>query len=146
MRTVRPIPPDVAFPNPARPPTDDEVRTMLGAAAQDVLEEFDAHIDSAHPGTDVTWGYSTAAGWYRISTLRRQRLFYLVPRQGDFRLNIVLGYRAIASLADGPHAVQITGLLQQAERYTDGTLFSFDHQTLDCALALALIQARLAHP
>ena len=146
MRTVRPIPPDVAFPNPAQPPTDDEVRTMLGAAAQDALEEFDAHIDSAHPEMEVTWGFSTAAGWYRISTFRRQRVFYFVPRPGDFRLNIVLGYRAIASLADGPHAARITRLLQQAERYTDGTLFSFDRQTLDCALALALIRAKLAHP
>ena len=76
--------------------------------------------------------------------LEKRRLFYLVPKPGDFRFSMILGDRAIALLKQGALVDKILPLLKDAKRYAEGTAFIFDRKTFDPEIVIALLEAKLA--
>ena len=104
-----------------------------------------AEFAAIHPEATAEWKYTAGAGWYRICLLKKRRLFYLRPMTGDFRFSMVLGDRAIALLVGGPCAARVKRLVKSARRFPEGTVFSFDRESFKPDLALALLEAKIAH-
>jgi len=125
-------------------PSDDGLRRMLGRAYP-ALEQVTAWLCSNQPTVTIEERFPAQTGWHRIYLLKKRRLFYLTPMPGDFRFAVVLGDKAIALLRQGAFADQLAPLLDRARRYGEGTAFIFDRKSFDPPLAIALLQAKIAH-
>ena len=91
------------------------------------------------------WEYSPRSGWHLIYNRKKRWIFYLIPTRGGFRLSLILGGKAVAALQAGPSAKTMPALLKEAKRYPEGTAFSFNGQTLEVDVAVALLEAKIAH-
>lgn len=136
--------PTAAFPDADATPNDRDLAKTLGTAFAP-LEKVFAWVAKTHPEATVNWQYSGQAGWYRMAVLKKRRLFYLVPKQGNFRLSLILGGKAIESLKSGKRSAQIATLLKTAKKYPEGTALDFDSASCDAALIADLITAKLEH-
>ncbi len=121
MKTIAPTDPLVAFPDQHSEPNDRDLMTALGAAFPPVGQIL-SELQTSCPAASAAWQYSAQSGWYRLTLLKKRRLFYLIPKRGDFRLMTILGGKAIASLKNGPHASRIESLLKTAKRYPEEPL------------------------
>lgn len=137
--------PDAAFPDPRTEPTAAARNKAVGAAAAKLIERTLADLAKAHPQVVTEWKFSEQVGWHEIPMLKRRRVLYLVPQRGNFRLSVIVGGNAVDDLRAGPHAAAVGRLLEAAPRYPEGTVFCFDRHTLEPELALAVIEAKLAH-
>jgi hypothetical protein len=144
MKTKPEMDPAAAFPDAKRQPRDAELKAALGRAAAPV-EKILASLRAAQPAVTAEWKFSARSGWHQIHLLKKRRLFYFVPKRGDFRLSLILGGKAVALLQRGPFARQTTELLTTAKRYPEGTAFSFDRRMLDPDLLAAFFAAKIAH-
>jgi hypothetical protein len=136
--------PEAAFPDPQRAPAEFDLPAALGRAFS-LLAKVLEPLRAVHPDVTSEWKYSPRSGWHLIYSRKQRRLFYLIPTRGDFRLSLILGDKAIAALQAGPCAQKMPALLKAAKRYPEGTAFSFNRQTLDAGMTLALLEAKIAH-
>ena len=136
--------PDAAFPDPQRAPAESDLPGALGRAFSSLAKVL-AALGAAHPDVTSEWKYSPRSGWHLIYSRKERRLFYLVLTRGDFRLSLILGDKAIAAMQAGTYARRMPALLKAAKRYPEGTAFSFNRETLDAGLTLALLEAKIAH-
>lgn len=135
----------IAFADPKLPPQPDDVRAVIGDAAYGEVAKLNAWIDATHHNVVREWKFSQQCGWYEIPMLKARRLFYFIPKSGDFRLNLILGEKALAAALDGPHRRQIEALLKTAKRYPEGIVFEFNRRSLQADLLEAMLRAKLAH-
>ncbi len=136
--------PHAGFPDPGSKPDESELRGVIGRGFAS-LTKLLTEIRSARPEVAVEWKFSPRAGWHLIYLREARRLFYLVPVRGDFRLSLIVGDKAIAEVRNGPVGTRLKAALTTAQRYPEGTAFSFNRATLDAELMLALLQAKIAH-
>jgi len=136
--------PAAAFPDAQQPPRDADLKAALGRAAAPVAA-VSANLRAAAPAVATDWQFSARSGWYQVHLLKKRRLFYLVPKRGDFRVSMILGDKAVALLLKGPFAERTAELLTTAKRYPEGTAFLFDRTSLDPELLKAILAAKLAH-
>lgn len=134
-----------AFPDEKVAPTTEDVVAMVGQAAFAAFSKLRNWVDTSHKNASHEWLYSTTVGWYEMPSVGDRRLYCFIPRRGDFTLNIVLGEKAIHSLSTNPYAKRISSLVKHSKHYAEGTLLSFDSQTFDPDVAIALLRAKLAH-
>jgi hypothetical protein len=137
------------FLDPASPPEEREFQAALGTT-HPCIEEVLAGLRPHHGKISSTWKHSRQAGWYRVYLAQQRRIFYLLPRRDGFRLTMILGDRAIESLAGGRHAAEVLRRLKTAIRYPEGTAFAFTHSAgdvtaFDAEFVIALMEAKLAH-
>lgn len=132
-----------AFPDPAAPPTDQELVAALGRASVAVALAIDA-LRAAEPRLVTAWQFSPRAGWYRIYSLKKRRLLYLVPRRRNFKVTLILGRKAVAQVQAGPLGRRLTVLLRTAQRWPEGIGFVFDRESFDPDLLAAMLAAKLA--
>ena len=144
MKAVPVLSPDAAFPDEKRQPTESDLPGALGRAFSPLAKVLE-RLRAAHPDVTSEWKYSPRSGWHLIFNRKKRRLFYLIPARGDFRLSLILGDKAIAALQAGPCAKKMPALLKEATRYPEGTAFSFNGQTLEVDVAVALLDAKIAH-
>ncbi len=144
MKTPPTLSPKAAFPNEKRPPAESDLPGVLGRAFSPLAKVLES-LRAAHPDVTPEWKYSSRSGWHLIFNRKKRRIFYLIPARGDFRLSLILGDKAIAALQAGPCAKQMPALLKEAQRYPEGTAFSFNGQTLEAGLAVALLEAKISH-
>jgi len=144
MKTTPTLDPNAAFPDEKRQPTESDLPGALGRAFGPLAKVLE-RLRAAHPDVAPEWKYSPRSGWHLIFSRKKRRLFYLVPTRGDFRLSLILGGKAIAALQAGPCAKQMPALLKDAKRYPEGTAFTFTGATLDPEVAVAMIEAKIAH-
>ncbi len=123
-------------------PTDHNLEDMLGAAFP-VLNEALSALIALHPEMGHEWRFSPRSGWYQIWMLEDRRLFYVLPKPGSFRLNLIIGDKAIKSLRSGPHAAELDRRLVSAQRYPEGTTFTFGTDDFDARLIVAMVEAKL---
>lgn len=138
MKTPPVVDETAAFPDSSREPTDRDLKSALGSAFP-AIDEILAQLRLDCPDATSAWQYSNKVGWYRVALLKKRRLVYLVPQRGDFRLSLLLGAKAIASLQASAHAARLAPLLAAAKRYPEGTAFTFDRSSCDAALVHALL-------
>lgn len=136
--------PAAAFPDAKHQPRDADLAAALGRAAT-ALQVVVANLRAVHPAVMAEWKFSERSGWHQIHFLKKRRLFYLIPKRGDFRVSLVLGDKAIVLLKQGPFSKRTAELLKTAKRYPEGTFFSFDRRTLDPDLIAAFLAAKIAH-
>ena len=144
MKTPPTIDPNAAFPDEKRQPAEADLASALGRAFGPLAKVLE-RLRAAHPDIAPEWKYSARSGWHLIYNRKKRRLFYLVPVHGDFRISLILGGKAIAALQAGPCARQMPALLKEAKRYPEGTAFSLTGETLDVDVAVALLEAKIAH-
>lgn len=144
MKARPPEVPPPAFPDQNKTPSARELGALFGEA-RSPGEALMRWLRETHPDAVLEWSYSSRCGWYLIGRLKKRRLFYLLPRRKDSELRLILGAKAIASLATTPHAAAVKRLLATAQRYPEGTLFVFPADRFDSDLAIALLQSKLAH-
>lgn len=136
--------PAAAFPDEKRQPAESDLPGALGRAFAPLAKVLE-RLRSAHPDVAPEWKFSPRAGWHLIYSRKQRRLFYLIPTRGNFRLSLILGGKAIAALQEGPVAREMPALLKEAKRYPEGTAFSFNRETLDPELTIAILDAKAAH-
>ena len=137
------VDPLAAFPDPKHPPADAELTEALGPAWPKVGEVLH-RLHTAHPHVTGAWQFSARSGWYQVQLLKKRRLLYLVPKRGSFRLMMILGRRAVASLKGGPLSRRVTALLTGARHYPEGIAFEFDPASLDAELLNGLLEAKIS--
>lgn len=123
-------------------PTDHNLEAMLGVAFP-VLNEALTALAAVYPELEHEWKFSPRSGWYQIWLLEGRRLFYVLPKPGSFRLNLILGDKAIKTLKAGPQAAELKRRLESAKRWPEGTMFSFEAADFDPQLVVAMIEAKL---
>jgi hypothetical protein len=133
-----------ALTDPAQRPTEAVLKATLGASHA-ALEMLVAALRATRPAISWEWNFSDRSGWHRICLLQQRRLFYLLPLAGGFRLSLIVGDRALAAVASGPHAAVLKRLLKSAPRYPEGTAFIFTAADFNAPVVLALLEAKLAH-
>ena len=146
MKTKTPtadIDPAAAFPNPRSRPRDTDLAAALGEFHAPLGQIFH-RLRAAHPAVTTAWQYSGKVGWYQLHLLKKRRLLYLVPKRDNYRLAIILGRKAVASLRAGPLADRVNRRLVNARRYPEGILFSFTLESIDPPLVTALLEAKVA--
>lgn len=144
MKTIA-CPADVAFSDDEMPPTNEQVATTVGQEAWPAIAKVMQWLESSHPQLEREWKFSRAAGWYETSTLKGRRVFYFIPKNGGFLINLLLGDKAIDSISAGPFARRFSAHLKTAKRYPEGTLFEFTPKTFDAEMFTALLRAKLGH-
>lgn len=135
----------MAFPDEKLPPTNELVTAVVGPETYADVGKVITWLETTHTNVVTEWKFSAVSGWYEIPMLKQRRIFYFIPKVGDFRLNLVLGDKAIASLSKGPYAKKVAALVKSAKRYPEGTLFSFNKTTFNPEVFIAMIRAKLAH-
>lgn len=106
-----------AFDEKTRPPTNDQLRTVLGRAYQPwmrLLALIGARIDSAVP----VWKFGT--GW-SLRVLHQDRVIvYLIPQQNQFLASFALGERAVAAARAAKLSATVLSVIDDAPRYAEG--------------------------
>jgi hypothetical protein len=144
MKTTPAPDPNAAFPEETRKPSESDLPGALGRAFGPLAEVLE-RLRAAHPDVAPEWKHSPRSGWHLIYSRKKRRLFYLIPTNGDFRLSLILGGKAIAALEAGPFTKRMPALLKEAKRYPEGTAFTFTAATMDIEVAVALLEAKIAH-
>jgi hypothetical protein len=144
MKVTPTLDPNAAFPDEKSVPAESDLPGALGRSFGP-LSKVLVRLRAAHPDVAPEWKYSPRSGWHLIFSRKKRRLFYLIPARGDFRLSLILGDKAIAALQAGPCAKEVAELLKEAKRYPEGTAFTLTRATLDTEVAVALLEAKIAH-
>ena len=142
-KTRRSAPTETALFSSTIEPTDEEFRLGLGPSfgrLNDVVNWFRAR----EPSVTAHWKFAPISGWYQIYVLKKRRMFYLIPRRDGFRMVILLGDRAIATLREGPLGGGVDALLGSAKRYPEGTAFTLESEGFYPEVAIALLTAKMA--
>ncbi len=134
--------PNAAFPDHDHEPSEADLKSALGAGYAPI-QKIEKTVRGLEPAAEAIWQYSERSGWYRLLVLKKRRLFYLIPKKGDFRLMLILGGKALELLERGPVAGEVRELRKTAKRYPEGTAFSFGCDA-DPKVVAALVMAKLA--
>jgi hypothetical protein len=106
-----------AFIGRAKPPTDDELSTELGAARalwDELLTKLALPIQE--------WNsYSPKAGWSLKLKLKKRTIVYLAPCHGSFRVAFVLGDKAVEAARQLKLPKAVLKIIDEAPRYPEGT-------------------------
>ena len=143
MKKLQEIDPLAAFPDAKHRPASSDLPARLGPSWPKIGEILN-RLRAAHPEVMESWQFSTRSGWYQVQLLKKRRLLYLIPKKGAFRLMMILGRKAVASLQAGPFARQMNSLLKNARHYPEGIAFEFDQTSLDPGLLVALLEAKVS--
>ena len=115
-----------AFPDKSIIPDDGMVSAVLGGAAA-IWDELRAHVVDTYPDITAEWKhYGKAAGWtYKLISNKRNLLFF-IPRNGNFRIRIVLGEKASAQAQASPLPDDIKAAISSAKSYAEGRSIDID--------------------
>ena len=116
-----------AFDDKAITPDDTMVSIALSDMAP-IWDELLTHVEEAYPDVTGEWKhYGKAAGWsYKLLSKKRNLLFF-VPRNGSFRLRIVLGEKGCACVeANGELPDEIKEAFRTATPYAEGRSIDID--------------------
>lgn len=110
-----------AFADKEAPPPEDVLQRTLAAAAP-VWESLVATVTATCPRVTEQWNFAGAKfGWSMRLRSQDRILLYLIPRQGQFLVGIVLGPRAVAAAKDAGLPDAVRAALAAAPRYAEGT-------------------------
>jgi hypothetical protein len=146
MKTKSPstqMDPAAAFPDRQRRPRNADLAATLGEF-HIPLDQIFHRLRTTHPAVTTAWQYTEQSGWYQMHLLKKRRLLYLVPKRDNYRLVIILGRKAVASLQSGPLADRVNQRLATARHYPEGIMFTFTLESIDPPLITALLEAKLA--
>ena len=126
-----------AFGDKSVMPDDNTVSTVLGDTAN-IWNELRAYVTDNYPNVAGEWKYyGKAAGWsYKLLSIKRNLLFF-VPREGVFRLRIVLGEKGCTCVEkDSELPEEIKQAFRDAVPYTEGRSVDIDVERREQLLAV----------
>jgi hypothetical protein len=110
-----------AFGDKGKPPTEDELRRALAAAAP-VWARLVAHVTQTCPAVTEQWNFAgTKFGWSMRLRSKDRIVLYLIPQAGQVLVGIVLGARAVAAAAEAALPAAVRAAIAAAPRYAEGT-------------------------
>jgi hypothetical protein len=112
-----------AFIEKTHPPSDDDLRAVLGKAYapwRKLIALVSARID---PLTEV-WGFTSASNGWGLRLRHKERvILYMAPQQGQFLVSLALGEKAVAAARDARLSATVLKAIEEAPRYAEGRGF-----------------------
>ena len=106
-----------AFDDKTRPPTDDQLRSVLGKAHGSWVKLLALVADRIEPVSEV-WKFST--GW-SLRVLRKDRvILYMTPQQNQFLVSFALGEKAVGAAHASRLSASVLKAIDDAPRYGEG--------------------------
>lgn len=129
------------FPDKLHVPDGEQLRAALGGSAP----LWDAV--AALPKGQGEWKfYTRAAGWVYPVKLGKRTLFYMMPKEGRFRLTFVYGERAARAAKSAGLPPAVLGALLDATAYAEGRSVSFEvAREEDLDTVCRLLELKLAY-
>ncbi|MCL2146906.1 MAG: DUF3788 domain-containing protein [Synergistaceae bacterium] len=119
------------FGEKAEKPTEDTLHIALGES-KTLWDEIKNLVESACGDYNDEWKYYTKkAGWSFVVRSGKRTILYLIPQDKFFKVNIVLGDKAIAAAQDASLPEAINALIMGATPYVEGRSIMFDIGSLD---------------
>lgn len=110
-----------AFPDKATPPSEADLRRVLGAAAPLWADLVVNILTTYEPGT-MEWKHAGARYGWSLRLKRKERvILYLTPQRRSFLAGIVLGDRAVAATRAARLPAAVASAIAAARRYAEGT-------------------------
>ncbi|MBK8497957.1 MAG: DUF3788 family protein [Flavobacteriales bacterium] len=135
--------PTSPFPDPDKPPTDEELAAVIGKDFRIVAAAME-QLRSDHKSITHTYKFSKISGWHVTYDKGRHRLFYLFPRHDDFLLKVVFNDEGIALLAKAEAWTAVKEKLRSAKKYAEGTLLEFAVAEITSRLLAELLRIKVA--
>lgn len=109
-----------AFDDKAHPPTEEDIRIVLGKA-HSLWLKLQHYVESEYAPISSEWGYSGKAyGWgLRLKTPMRAVL-YMTPCPSYFLVSFALGEKAVTAAEASKLSSQVLDLIDNAPRYAEG--------------------------
>ncbi|MCL2032492.1 MAG: DUF3788 domain-containing protein [Methanomassiliicoccaceae archaeon] len=115
-----------AFGDKAVKPDEDMVLTVLGER-KNLWDRVMGHIASAYKDVSGEWKfYSKDAGWTLVVKSGKRTLVYLIPLEGSFKANFVLGEKAVCAAQGSDLPPHILKAISEARPYAEGRSFMTD--------------------
>lgn len=119
------------------PPTDAQLRALLGAshgAWALLLERIAERIGPVSP----VWGFTSAKAGWGLRVRRGERVIvYLSPRSGHFLVSFALGEKAVAAARERNLPAAVLAAIEAAPRYAEGRGVRFEVRSVREVPALA---------
>jgi len=115
-----------AFGDKAAVPSDDIVASALGDRKA-LWDRITGHVGLSYKGASAEWKfYSKEAGWTLVLKNGKRTLLYLIPLEGSFKANFVLGERGVAAAQGACLPPHVLSAMNEARPYMEGRSFMFD--------------------
>ncbi len=110
-----------AFGDKGAPPTEDELRHTLAAAAP-LWKSLVAYVTETCAEVTEQWNFAGVKfGWSMRMRSKDRIVLYLIPQAGQVLVGIVLGPRAVAAAAGADLPAEVREAIAAAPRYAEGT-------------------------
>jgi Protein of unknown function (DUF3788) len=128
-----------AFIDKSHPPTDDDLRPVLGRAHEAwarLIELVTARIDQILP----VWGFTSEVTGWGLRLKRKGRvILYMTPRKGHFLVSFALGEKAVAAAHAKRLPASVLKTIDSSPRYAEGRGVRFEVQHSREVSALATL-------
>jgi hypothetical protein len=110
-----------AFIGKTEMPSNDDLGRALGSA-KPVWDQLISDLAAQSEVTTQEWRcYSPKSGWALRLKRGKRTIVWLAPREGRFEVTFILGDKAVLAARQGGLSARIIGLIDQAEKYPEGT-------------------------
>jgi hypothetical protein len=133
-----------AFADKAHPPTDEELRPVLGKA-HPAWTRLIALVSERIVPISQVWGFTSArSGWSLRLKCNQRVILYMLPREGHFQVSFALGEKAAAAAHARKLPAPVLKAIDSAPRYAEGRGLRFEVRQSREVSALATL-AEIKH-
>ena len=121
----------------------DEVMVTSALADTYVIwKELRNYVEDNYSSVNEEWkNYGKSSGWVLLMKIKKRTLFYMIPKDGYFSLNFVLGGKAVAAAEESPLSEEIKEKIRSATPYVEGRSVSIDISSRDLIESVKLMMA-----
>lgn len=127
--------------NKAHPPTDKDLRSVLGKAYTAWFRLIEIVSDRIAPISQV-WGFSGASTGWGLRLKRSDRvILYMTPREDHFLVSFALGEKAVAATRAHKLPKTVLDAIESAPKYAEGRGVRLEVRQVRDVAALAALAA-----
>ncbi|HNX42603.1 MAG: hypothetical protein BWY86_00935 [Candidatus Aminicenantes bacterium ADurb.Bin508] len=132
------------FTDPSSPPDPETLLLALGRCAP-LWKSFREETYSRFPQALEVWKYYGAgSGWVMKFLVGNKNLFFVIPLKECFRINFVLGEKAVQRALSTPLPVEVEKTLREGHPYPEGRSISLEiSQESDLSLGMEILGIKL---
>lgn len=115
-----------AFGDKAVRPDEQSVADVL-AERKPLWDSLKEHMTANHKSVSEEWKfYTKEAGWTLVVKSGKRTLIYFIPMNGFFKVNFVLGEKAVSAAQNADLPGTVIKLISDATQYVEGRSFMLD--------------------
>lgn len=135
-----------AFSDRAHPPTDADLRLVLGRS-HTAWSRLIALVDESLAPISRDWGYTSAGtGWGLRIRHKGRVLLYMTPSHGHFLASFALGEKAVEAARDHKLSASVLAVIEKAPKYAEGRGVRFEVRSIrEVRSLVTLAQIKRAH-